>query len=61
MEWEHRVTEEQASELEPQDEAGQSGNTHTDAAYDAEQISVAERSEERRVGKECRSRWSPYH
>ena len=23
--------------------------------------SVAERSEERRVGKECRSRWSPYH
>ena len=24
-------------------------------------ILVAERSEERRVGKECRSRWSPYH
>ena len=22
---------------------------------------MAERSEERRVGKECRSRWSPYH
>ena len=22
---------------------------------------LAERSEERRVGKECRSRWSPYH
>src|SRR5256885_596263 len=22
---------------------------------------VGERSEERRVGKECRSRWSPYH
>ena len=22
---------------------------------------VPERSEERRVGKECRSRWSPYH
>ena len=22
---------------------------------------IAERSEERRVGKECRSRWSPYH
>ena len=21
----------------------------------------AQRSEERRVGKECRSRWSPYH
>jgi len=24
-------------------------------------LSVRERSEERRVGKECRSRWSPYH
>src|SRR2546427_5665265 len=24
-------------------------------------LSVALRSEERRVGKECRSRWSPYH
>ena len=23
--------------------------------------SVRQRSEERRVGKECRSRWSPYH
>src|SRR5690554_292892 len=25
------------------------------------EFSVNERSEERRVGKECRSRWSPYH
>src|SRR2546426_4290008 len=24
-------------------------------------VSVSRRSEERRVGKECRSRWSPYH
>src|SRR3712207_154013 len=24
-------------------------------------IRIASRSEERRVGKECRSRWSPYH
>ena len=24
-------------------------------------LGTAERSEERRVGKECRSRWSPYH
>ena len=29
------------------------------AAYCRE--AAAERSEERRVGKECRSRWSPYH
>ena len=24
-------------------------------------INLFQRSEERRVGKECRSRWSPYH
>ena len=24
-------------------------------------IATVSRSEERRVGKECRSRWSPYH
>ena len=24
-------------------------------------VSTNHRSEERRVGKECRSRWSPYH
>ena len=27
----------------------------------APQIGKSIRSEERRVGKECRSRWSPYH
>ena len=32
-----------------------SGNSHMSAEMDNE------RSEERRVGKECRSRWSPYH
>ena len=26
-----------------------------------EDMFIAGRSEERRVGKECRSRWSPYH
>src|SRR5256885_6451245 len=26
-----------------------------------EELQAALRSEERRVGKECRSRWSPYH
>ena len=24
-------------------------------------LNIIKRSEERRVGKECRSRWSPYH
>ena len=32
--------------------------THTDVHTGKE---VPARSEERRVGKECRSRWSPYH
>src|SRR3989449_2660217 len=27
----------------------------------ARRLQIQERSEERRVGKECRSRWSPYH
>ena len=27
----------------------------------AEETGIEGRSEERRVGKECRSRWSPYH
>ena len=27
----------------------------------ADMLQIALRSEERRVGKECRSRWSPYH
>ena len=29
------------------------------AGYDG--VAALRRSEERRVGKECRSRWSPYH
>src|SRR3989449_613839 len=31
------------------------------ALADLEKIPGVKRSEERRVGKECRSRWSPYH
>ena len=29
--------------------------------YNVVRLAAARRSEERRVGKECRSRWSPYH
>ena len=32
-----------------------------EAAMIAAIYTVLTRSEERRVGKECRSRWSPYH
>ena len=31
------------------------------ARYRKELTNSCDRSEERRVGKECRSRWSPYH
>ena len=34
---------------------GKAGNLHRPG------LQLGRRSEERRVGKECRSRWSPYH
>ena len=36
-------------------------NSLEQALARAEEDSTNKRSEERRVGKECRSRWSPYH
>ena len=35
--------------------------TQDTAIYIGTVIGIVGRSEERRVGKECRSRWSPYH
>ena len=32
-----------------------------DLENDELEVGDDDRSEERRVGKECRSRWSPYH
>ena len=34
---------------------------HPDKQFTGPIIILLDRSEERRVGKECRSRWSPYH
>ena len=34
---------------------------YTNADFNIEAYKSNIRSEERRVGKECRSRWSPYH
>ena len=34
---------------------------HTYSGYENKVKANIDRSEERRVGKECRSRWSPYH
>src|SRR4051794_41462430 len=41
-------------------EAG-NGEAAGDEQALAQEGSTRDRSEERRVGKECRSRWSPYH
>ena len=35
--------------------------TDSQQVLEEKSIPEKERSEERRVGKECRSRWSPYH
>src|SRR2546430_13718898 len=35
--------------------------TDVPGRFAAHAIDATHRSEERRVGKECRSRWSPYH
>ena len=38
------------------------GNSITNPGIDPQnEVWYTPRSEERRVGKECRSRWSPYH
>ena len=36
-------------------------NPYTPSRRNMTGSDFSERSEERRVGKECRSRWSPYH
>ena len=43
--------------------AGKIGKCIVEALAEADGIVItaSPRSEERRVGKECRSRWSPYH
>src|SRR3989449_10943170 len=47
-----------ASDCEPCNDARKLLNSR---GIPFKEVSVTERSEERRVGKECRSRWSPYH
>ena len=38
----------------------ESGVAHIHSTFNNTLVMIT-RSEERRVGKECRSRWSPYH
>ena len=41
--------------------SGRPVNNQNDRAEMIAALECVDRSEERRVGKECRSRWSPYH
>ena len=41
--------------------AGCGGSGKTETTVVAGSADTTARSEERRVGQECRSRWSPYH
>src|SRR3712207_3665500 len=50
------LSEERGVELKIVDSQGSSQTEISQS-----QSILAQRSEERRVGKECRSRWSPYH
>src|SRR3989442_6047501 len=63
----HSIAEAEASaeaaakaEKEARDAAAKAARMKP-AASPAPAVRPAARSEERRVGKECRSRWSPYH
>src|SRR2546427_5719838 len=61
----HEEASAEGPSLECEEEAEHSGVVHFEEALN--QLLVCSlrrnqrRSEERRVGKECRSRWSPYH
>ena len=48
-------------QVETQGSVGARNPLSSAAIADADVVLLACRSEERRVGKECRSRWSPYH
>ena len=49
------------AQLVQADEASTTTSPATEAVSDTNAAAQLCRSEERRVGKECRSRWSPYH
>ena len=40
---------------------GSNGSLFRNGWFQCLSVKELKRSEERRVGKECRSRWSPYH
>ena len=60
-------TESRDTKLGPEEITRDIPNVSEDALKDLDERGIirigaeVKRSEERRVGKECRSRWSPYH
>ena len=58
-----KVLRQAQAELLEYGDSGQSvmEMSHRSKWFDAIITETEARSEERRVGKECRSRWSPYH
>src|SRR5256885_13925423 len=48
-------------DLSSHDNPGMEERVESEGVYGGKLFKVYRRSEERRVGKECRSRWSPYH
>src|SRR3712207_9331856 len=57
------ITYDELNEALPQDQMSSEQIEDVMSALNEMGVNVveSERSEERRVGKECRSRWSPYH
>ena len=56
------TTEVQPARMAKQEEMAKAFEAKTGIKVDVIPVEEKElRSEERRVGKECRSRWSPYH
>ena len=49
------------SEIEEYNQSEEESSDETVSEIQDAPINPETRSEERRVGKECRSRWSPYH
>ena len=47
--------------MTPANDSRDNGLITDSEVFDVDYGAITDRSEERRVGKECRSRWSPYH
>src|SRR5256885_7403163 len=57
----HRTMTDRKSDDQPQKPSARKTDAGSDLRLFLKRREDLRRSEERRVGKECRSRWSPYH